>query len=66
MSINYVTSRDNGLKILFKKGGLAKVHMVFRGGYSKVHYDPQEGGGGQKCPKTGPHGLRMPPSTYLY
>ena len=62
MSINYVTRRDNGLKKIRKGGGLAKVHMVFRGGYSKVHDGPQGGRGGQICPKIGPHGLRMPPS----
>ena len=24
------------------------------------------GGGGQKCPKIGPHGLSMAPNTYMY
>ena len=48
MSINYVTRRDNGLKKIRKGGGgLAKVHMVFRGVIQKstmVH----KGGGGVK------------------
>ena len=35
--------------------------MVIRGGHSKVHVSPQGGRGGQKQPKIGPHGLRMPP-----
>ena len=48
MSINYVTSTDNGVKKLLKRGGgLPKVHMVFRGVIQKstmVH----KGGGGVK------------------
>ena len=52
MSINYVTSRDNGLKKLKKRGGLAKVHMVFRGGYSKVHDGPQGGRGVKNVQKS--------------
>ena len=63
MSINYVTSTDNGVKKLLKRGGgLPKVHMVFRGVIQK---STMVGRGGQKCPKIGPHGLRMPPRLLL-
>ena len=61
MSINYVTRRYNGIKKIRKGGGLAKVHMVFRGVIQKstmVHKRE----GGQKCPKIGPHGLSMTPN----
>ena len=63
MSINYVTRRDNGLKKIRKGGGSGKSPHGFQGGYSKVHDGPQGGRGGQKCPKIGPHGLRMTPKT---
>ena len=56
---------SDGLKKKFIKGGLPKVHMVIRGGRSKVHVSPQGGRGGQKRPKIGPHGLRMPPQYIL-
>ena len=49
------------LNFFKKRGGIAKVHMVFRGGCPKVHDGPQGGRGGQKIPKIGPHGLRMAP-----
>ena len=34
-----------------KKGGLEKIHMVYKGGYSKVHADPHGGEGGSKIPE---------------
>ena len=47
------------------RGGITKVHMVFRRGCPKVHNGPQGGRGGQKYPKIGPHGLRMAPLSFL-
>ena len=49
-------------KVGIGRQGVPKVQMVIRGGHSNVHISPQGGrGGGQKRPKIGPHGLRMPP-----
>ena len=53
MSINYVTSTDNGAKKLLKKGGgLPKVHMVFRGVIQKSTMVHKGGGGSKKSIKT--------------
>ena len=49
----------------FIRGGLPKVHIVIRGVIQKSTSVHKGGGGGQKWPKIGPHGLRMTPKTVL-
>ena len=51
-------------KLLLQVGFLENPHG-FLGGKSKNHVGPQWGEGGQKLPKSRPHGLWMPPNIGL-
>ena len=61
--IFWIQKFQNLSNIFDIKGGRGrmKIHMVSKGGLSKLHICPNRGEGGQKYPKIHPHGLWMFP-----
>ena len=59
-------SESDGLKKGSKGGVFQKSTWLLGGVIQKSTSVHKGGGGGQKRPKIGPHGLRMPPNGYLF